>query len=347
MADDSWTPPDPVDEQAEPLVQPLSDFYQAMRRVECEHRHWPRLGLAHDPAEEAVRLGQDPSLAFQGSTLVSEEPRAAGKVARINVRFFGVFGSNGPLPIHLSEYAYQRQHSFRDPTFARFADMFHHRLLSLFYRAWANAEPVISRDRPTDDHFAKYLGALVGQASERDSDSQTARTVRYMARHFIGQTRHPEGLVKTLRERLGTPIELEEFVGEWFSVPDEYCWRLSSGSSASAAPMGILGTSTRVGTQIWERQFKFRIVVGPMPRRTYERFLPRGDLMPQLVELVQRYIGHELSWDVRLLLDHPDLQPTTLGLRGRLGETSYVGNPTVGLPPSWQALVLDPLAKAS
>lgn len=347
MADNGWTSQRPVAELATPVVEPLSDFFQALRRIESLHREWPRLGEAADPAQEAVRLGQDPSLAFPGSPLVSEEPHDAGTPLRINVRSFGVFGSDGPMPLHLSEYAFQRQHSFRDPTLVRFADVFHHRLLSLLYRAWANAQPTVSSDRPDDDRIAGYVDALIGQAAARTQAGEAARTARYLARHLVGQTRHPEGLVKVLRELLHVPVALEEFVGEWLQVPSEYCWRLASNGPTGSTPNGVLGTSSRVGTEVWQTQFKFRIVLGPLQRGTYERFLPRGDLMPLLAQTVQRYIGHELSWDVCLVLDEPAMQTAALGLSGRLGETSYLGQTASGQTSTRKALVVDPFARAS
>ena len=59
--------------------------------------------------------------------------------------FFGLFGANGPLPLHLTEYAYGRQLQAGDPSFARFADIIHHRFLGLFHRAWAQAQ--LTRER--------------------------------------------------------------------------------------------------------------------------------------------------------------------------------------------------------
>lgn len=61
--------------------------------------------------------------------------------ARLEQFFFGLGGPNGPLPLHLTEYMRERQRNHADPTSKRFLDVFHHRLLSLFYRAWAEARP--------------------------------------------------------------------------------------------------------------------------------------------------------------------------------------------------------------
>ena len=72
------------------------------------------------------------------------------------MRLFGLFGPNGPLPIHLTEYARERLQHGGDATLCRFLDVFHHRFLALFYKAWAQAQPHVNRDRPAQDRFVVY-----------------------------------------------------------------------------------------------------------------------------------------------------------------------------------------------
>ena len=114
-------------------------FFQALRRLEAENRDRPRLGESTRAAEDPIRLGQKPSMAFASSPLAAFERGKEGRADRLDVLFFGLFGPNGPLPNHLTEYAHDRIRNAKDTTFSRFADLFHHRMLSLFYRAWANA----------------------------------------------------------------------------------------------------------------------------------------------------------------------------------------------------------------
>ena len=99
----------------------------------------PRVGESISPRQDPVRFGQNPSLAFAPATLESFSPATDGLPARLQVYFLGLFGPNGPLPFHLTEFAHERLHAHRDPSLTRFLDVFHHRMLSLFYRAWANS----------------------------------------------------------------------------------------------------------------------------------------------------------------------------------------------------------------
>ena len=113
------------------------DFFQALRRLECLSTQSPRLGESASPQEDPIRLGQEPSLAFAPSTLSALQSGKDGRPPRLLVHFMGLLGPNGPLPLHLTEFARDRLRNSDDPTFARFLDVFHHRMLSLFYRAWA------------------------------------------------------------------------------------------------------------------------------------------------------------------------------------------------------------------
>ena len=81
------------------------DFYQTLRRVECLYAEKPRWGCARRPVDEPLRLGQDPDLAFAPAPLASFEADPGGRAPRLQVRLFGLLGPNGPLPIHVTEYA--------------------------------------------------------------------------------------------------------------------------------------------------------------------------------------------------------------------------------------------------
>src|SRR4051794_8814689 len=138
------------------------NYFAVMRLLEALHADRPRFGRSRRPAEDVLRLAQEPSVTHAPSAIAGFERGSEGRPDRLLVHFFGLFGPDGPLPLHLTEYARERRRNHNDPTFQRFADLFHHRLLSLFYRAWADVRPTVSFDRPTEDRFGFYLGALIG-----------------------------------------------------------------------------------------------------------------------------------------------------------------------------------------
>jgi type VI secretion system protein ImpH len=272
-----------------------------------------------------VRLAQEPSAVFAPATLAGWEPAHDGLPPRLLVHFFGLFGPDGALPLHLTEYARDRRRNHRDPSFQRFADIFHHRALSLFYRAWADARPTVSFDRPEEDRFALYVGALIGLGidSLRDRDAMPDRTKLHFAGLLANQTRHPEGLAAILSDFFRTQVRVESFIGAWLALPPSDHTRL-----AEAPRTGTLGQTALLGRRVWSRQHKFRVVIGPLPLADYLRLLPDGTSFHRLIPVVRTYAGDALEWDVSLILRRDAVPPTRLGDRqtggGRLGWTTWL-----------------------
>lgn len=297
------------------------DLLFALRILECSRPDLPRLGKAPRPTAEAVRLSQPPSLAFP-SSMVSGLSATAGGIPRLETQVLGMFGVNGPLPLHLTEYAAQRKHHDKDGAFAAFADLFHHRMLSLFYRAWACAEPVVQADRPAQDGFSRCVGALMGMglASTQGRDDLVDGAKRYFAGHYATGTRHGDGLCAMVKAHFGVEARIEEFIGEWVPLPAGEGLTLGRASAHTAA----LGRSTVIGTRIYLRQHKFRIELGPLSSEDFQRFQHEGVGLRALVAMVRGYVGPELSWDLRLVLAQRDRHSWFIGNQVRLGRTSWL-----------------------
>jgi len=298
------------------------EFFEAVRRFECAYRDKPRIGQATRPTDEPVRLGQDPTLSFAPASLSSFRKGKNGRPPRLAGFFFGLTGPNGPLPIHLTEYAYDRLRNAHDPTFGRFLDVFHHRMLSLFYRAWANARPAVSFDRPEQDWFAAQLGALcgLGMPALRERDELPDVAKLHYAGFLACLNRHPEGLRAMIGGFFEIPARIIEFVGGWLALPKED--RCLLGRSPTT---GTLGVNAVAGSEVWGRRHKFRIVLGPMKFSVFQRLLPGSDSFKRLLAVVSTYTGHELAWDVNLILKPDEIPRTRLGVSGLLGWSTWLG----------------------
>ncbi|MCU0840961.1 MAG: type VI secretion system baseplate subunit TssG [Thiobacillaceae bacterium] len=299
------------------------DFYLALRLIECAHPDKPRIGASKRLKDDAVRLGQEASLSFAPSTVRALAPPGEGRPARLLFSFFGLLGPNGPLPLHLTEYARDRVLNQGDPTLVRFLDLFHHRMLSLFYRAWANAQPVVSLDRPDEDRFGDYLGALCGygQNSLRERD----RVPDYAKLAFTGlmarQVKNAESLAAMIGGYFRVPCRVEQCVGHWMPLPRETRTRL--GRREQTARLGVTAVA---GERVWDVQGKFRIVLGPLRLKDYERFLPMGESFKRLTGWVRNFLGFEYSWEVRLVLKAGEVPLSWLGNSSTfLGWTSWLG----------------------
>ncbi len=295
----------------EALIQDASgyDFFEALRLIEAQYQHQPRLGTSVKVSDDPVRFGQPPELQFPISTLSTYTLDEKG-LPHLGVNFFGLFGPHGALPLHLTEFARERIRHFHDHTFSRFADIFHHRMISLYYRAWANARPTVSYDRPEADRFAFYIGSLLGIGGEanRKRDALADRAKLYYAGHFSAQTKSPEGLKAIIADVLSVDVQIEEFIGEWMEIqPSEYT-RL--GYSPEVAS---LGQSALLGGYVWGCQHKFRVILGPLKLGQYLALLPGAEALSKLTAMVRNYIGDELVWDAKLILKKQDV-PTELML---------------------------------
>lgn len=298
------------------------DFFMALRRLESMYTDKPRLGEGARPVDEPVRLGQEPSLAFAPSALAEFKAGDKDRPHRLQNFFFGIFGPNGPLPLHLTEYARDRERNEDDPTFRRFADIFHHRLLLLFYRAWANTQPTASLDRQTTRQIDTYVGSFfgIGAPEFRRRDSVPDEAKLHMAGRLALQTRCAGGLLSILEDFFDYQFQILEFVGEWLRLASKDWLKLGSLGSAC-----VLGQDSVIGRSIWNCQHKFRIVCGPLRLDEFRRLLPGQSSLFRLRDSVRGYVGFGIDWDLNLVLASSDVPRLALGESGELGWTTWLG----------------------
>jgi type VI secretion system protein ImpH len=238
---------------------PRWDLFQAMRRIENAFPDKPRLGDAMRPGEEPIRFTQEASLIFAPSPIAGLD-RAAGRPPRLLQRVFGFMGPNGALPIHLTEYARERQHYNSDPTFVRFLDTLLHRFGLFFYRAWARAQPVVGLDRPADAPIVRHIGSLIGvvERSARDRDALGDFPKLFFAGRLARSVRDADGLEAWLGLQFGVPVHVAQFQGHWMPLGRDERSRLKRDGQPA------LGRGAVLGRTVWDVQHKFRIVIGPL-----------------------------------------------------------------------------------
>ena len=292
----------------------------AMRVLVAQLTATARLGDARRPRQDKVRFGQEPTLGFPASTIAELRPQTADKPQKLVNFFFGFFGPNGPLPLHLSEYARTRKFNHNDPTFTAFADMLLHRLMSLLYRAWVRGHPAPAFDRGDDSETETKIAALGGVYGDhlRNRDAMPDLAKRHFAGLLTAGPKNAEGLVAILNGFFNAKVEIEEFVGDWLILEPSDQWRLGS-------PSGLGGT-TCVGARVWSNSAKFRLRVGPLSLEEYEKFLPGTPAINRLRSIVRNYVGDGFDWDVNLVLQGKAVPQAQLGATTQLGLTSWVGS---------------------
>ncbi len=316
------------------------EFFHAVRWLENGRTDRPRVGGSRRPQEDAVRFHQHVSLGFPPSSLHSyhEDGGQDESLPGLWVNFLGLLGPGGPMPLAITEYVYNRVYNFGDRTLAAFLDIFNHRMISLFYRAWARCRPTVSHDRPDDDWFADYVGSFLGIGSKpfQGRDVLPDCLKLFYSGRLACPTRNAEGLQAILEDHLGLPATIEEFAGQWVTLARSD--RCQLGGPARDLR---LGETLVLGTRFWECQQKFRIRLGPMPYQDYLALLPGGASLSRLAAWVRLYVGDELGWEVQLVLRAQDVQPVCLGQRGYLGWSCWLQTQRPSRDPD--DLVLRPL----
>lgn len=295
-------------------------FYAVLRELENQQVNNPGFGKTPRPAHDAIRMGQEASLAFPASSLSGFDRKRSGK-PKLNVNLFGLLGPNGPMPLHFTEYIRHRQRHARDEAPKEFLDIFHHRLLSLFYRAWADKEPTVQQDHKERNRFNLYAGSISGLGGKglQNRDRMPDSSKFYFAGHLGCQNRHAEGLKSIIHEYFKVPVNISELVGEWLEIPQQsYC---RPGAFAQSAQ---LGQSAIIGKKSWQCQHKFRIQLGPLNVAEFKKLLPNENDPQLLADIVRNYTGFEYNWDVNLILEKSEVPPARLGSHSRLGWLSWL-----------------------
>lgn len=299
------------------------DLFAAIRLLEQLEPDLPRVGEAALPSQEPVRFSHDPNLAFPTSTITGFREEGGRRI--LSTEVLGLFGPQGPLPLHVTEYARERQRRHGDDAMVRFFDLFQHRMLTLFYRAWANAQPAASLERSDRDRLSLQFGSAIGVGTADyaglDATSQHVK-LRYLGL-LAHQKRDAESLARMVSSVFRVEARIEQNVGEWLPLPASDHCRL--GTSRTVA---VLGATTQLGRRFWSVQHRFRLWLGPLSLAQLEALLPGTPGLARLTALVRSYLGDELDWDLQLRLRRDEVPEPRLGGCGQLGWTSWLGGCT-------------------
>jgi type VI secretion system protein ImpH len=294
------------------------DFFELLRRLERGGRLF---GRGSRPDREPARLGQELRLGFAVRDVAALTPAAERTPARVSVALFGLFGPEGPLPIHLTRWILDRlaqrwfaagvEGATSDTTFLDFANALQHRMLALFYRSWADQTPAVQEERPGGGRMRTILAAMAG-AGEPSLRAEKLAQAAALGHQVLG----PERLASLVGAAVGAPVEIEEFVGAWSEVPRRLQTRLG-GAHAT------LGRGAALGPRIFTRQNRVEIRIGPLSLPDYRDFLPGGARLETLRRAVLHGIGETLDVDFRPLLRAAETPAARLGAV-EVGRTAWM-----------------------
>jgi len=300
-------------------------FFQAVRLLRHLNSARTRVGGESHPRDEAVRFRALNSLAFPASEIQELEPTDGGDAPpQMTVAFMGLTGPIGVLPEHYTEFLMARRREGQTAA-AAFFDLFNHRIISLFFRAWEKYHPALARESGDPDRLAQVLFGLMGLGTESlhgQHEFPDAALLYYAG--FFAQRRRPAVVLELiLGDYFAVEIQVCQFVGRWITLDPS-----DRSTLGAREPENRLGEGVMLGGRVWDEQGKFRLRLGPLSYRQFAAFQPDGTAFRPLAQMTRLFVGGELDFEVQLVLKAEDIPAcklsSTPGAGARIGRHAWV-----------------------
>lgn len=288
------------------------DFFQAVRLFERTFPHRKPVGGKAVPSDEVMRFAAHASVVFPASAIQRIDWASSGPPAVV-VNFMGLTGPQGVLPLFYSHMIIDRIRA-KDPGMGAFFDIFNHRMISLFYRAWEKYRFAIAyerRDPEQPDPVTHVLLHLIGIGTEglRTRQAVPDEALLFYSGLLSLHPRSASGLKNILWDYFDVPVEIEQFVGAWYRLDAATQCEFARDTTSEQAGIGVI-----VGDEIWDQQSGVRIRLGPLSLSRYLDFLPNGTAYQPLKALARFFGGDGLDFEVQLVLKREEVPPCELGV---------------------------------
>jgi type VI secretion system protein ImpH len=233
----------------------------------------------------------------------------------------GMIGALGVLPPHYTELVIERAR-YRDTAVWAFNDIFTHRAVSLFFRAWEKYRFPIGYERG-DDQFTEHLFDFIGLGTHglRDQLKLPDENLLAYSGLIANKPRSVANVQQILSDYFGVSIKINQFLGQWLALDEESITRLGTVNNK-------LGTNTIAGTRVFDVQSKFRVQIGAISLEQFKAFLPNGAAYAAIISLIRFLVGEEFDFDFQLILRAREVPSCILTTRAKrrpqLGWSSYL-----------------------
>jgi len=300
-------------------------FFQAVRLLERAFPEKKTVGGDALPHEEVVRFRSRIAMDFPSSEVheiveSTDEKTGAERIEAI-VNFMGMAGVSGVLPTHYTELILDRVRH-RDTAMWAFLDIFTHRAVSMFHRAWAKYRFPIGYERG-DDPFTGFLFDFAGLGTRGlrgRSHIEDESLLPYVG--LIAQKPHSANTIENIiSDFFGIKAKVTQFFGQWLPLGRDDVTLVGKQNA-------VLGLNSITGTNVWDQQSKFRLRLGPLTFKQFQAFLPNGSARQSFLSIVRLIAGIEFDHDVQLRLIGKQVPSTILTTRAArkpmLGWTSFL-----------------------
>ncbi|WP_322009522.1 type VI secretion system baseplate subunit TssG [Paraburkholderia sp. J12] len=330
----------------EPLVAsllaraPRMSFMQLCRLLEVRAPERPGLGTRDTPEHEPVRFGSWPRVGFPAGEVAAVATIDLGDASdddrphalpTVRTTFMGLYGVDAAMPPHMIDDIVLREEGHE--VVEAFLDRFHHRFVTLLYRAWKKYRyPESFRPGGSDAHSRNLL-CLVGFGWGRKPERAGLPDSRMLA--LLGllnlKTRTPEGLAGVIALAVpGVDVRVDEFFPVVASAgqPRPLSSRAEASQPGEGAQRG-LGGGYVLGRRLAYRSRAVRVTLRPDNALHAHGLLPGAELHRELMAFVQLYVGVKADVHLRMevssrLAPLPRIGTAPEGPAPRLGWTTVL-----------------------
>lgn len=329
------------------------DFYQAVRIIEyaanCAQNGAggvsAPLSLKAPPSREFLQFNTQQTLAFSASDITAVEkiendennnpahsPSTQPAQWRMTVTFMGLTGTQGVMPFYLSE-AMISQLKLKNTGLRDFLEIFNHRAVTLYYKAWSkyqfgpSYEAHKIRHHTEKDAITDSLLSLIGhglpslQYRQPFDDESLIPLSGILSRDTCSAT----GLASMIRELFDLDVEIKQFTGAYSELTDDIVSKLGMQNNR-------LGENTFLGSKCHHCAGKFTVAITPRNNDEHDALAPGSPLVRALMAFVRNAAGPEMEFDLEVMhtdykipctqLRDTDTYQPTLGWNTLLGQAT-------------------------
>ena len=225
----------------------------------------------------------------------------------ITANFLGFYGPASPLPTYYTEEiideAFEEESVKRD-----FLDIFNDRIFKLFYESWSKYRLPVKIVDEKDPVSLERLYSLIGRTEpEIRRRLPESDALLCYAGLFMGGNRSALGLKTLVADFFRLPgVEIDQCVAHWVAIdPDQRCLLGRQGCE--------LGGDSHIGARILDYSSKIRIRCGPLDSARFHDMSPGTEEFDRITRVVNAYLDHPLSVDIRFIVHKDQIHTTTLG----------------------------------
>jgi len=297
---------------------PQMNFFRFCELIELLAPLRQPLGTSDTPADEPVRFRSHGQVGFPGREIqaVEHEPEAPDLPPVVRTTFLGLYGVNARMPSYFIDEIAQRRDG-AEPL-AAFLDLFHHRVVTQFYRVARKYRYPMGFRTGAQDEVSRYLLSLVGLGLREAGTAPTMLEEAVGPRKLLSmlglagqRTRTAEGLTGVLRHAVPDgQIRVEEFHPVW----------VRSDPTARMA----LGENCVLGHGFYDRSNAVRIVITPDSPEAVIGLMPGHAIHGEVMALLRFYLGHAALAHVEMHVRPALMPPPQLNSdQVRLGYTTH------------------------